>query len=221
MKNVAEIRNAKTAELVAYWNEHHASKPIKKFLDRATAERRCIELLDTLLDMDAAIDRMTKEAQAGVRSVASLVPAAAAQRNPERKHPNEVLVEEAAKAAESCPACGAIEDQTYYNDDESANCKLFCHRCSAVYSRRTRKLFKAAKASTSRSEAIARSWLDSAVKADRAERCAVTVDGKTYKSVPAAFRVLGLPMSRCIAVRMEVKRSGSAVFGELKFLKML
>lgn len=48
MKSVADIQAAKTAELVAFYNEHNADKPVKKFADRATAEKRCIDLLDSI-----------------------------------------------------------------------------------------------------------------------------------------------------------------------------
>lgn len=40
------IKEAKTAELVAFYNEH-TDKKIKKFVDRATAEKRCTELQKT------------------------------------------------------------------------------------------------------------------------------------------------------------------------------
>lgn len=47
MKTVEEIRAAKTGELVAWYNTK-AEKPVKKFTDRETAERRCISLLVAL-----------------------------------------------------------------------------------------------------------------------------------------------------------------------------
>lgn len=43
---LAVIQTASTAELLAFYNAHRA--PIKKFRDRATAEKRCAELLTTL-----------------------------------------------------------------------------------------------------------------------------------------------------------------------------
>jgi hypothetical protein len=48
MNTVAQIQTAKTAELVAFYNLHNADKPVKKFSDRATAEKRCIDLIDSL-----------------------------------------------------------------------------------------------------------------------------------------------------------------------------
>jgi hypothetical protein len=41
------VNTAKTAELVAFYNKH-ASKPVTKFADRKTAERRVSALLATL-----------------------------------------------------------------------------------------------------------------------------------------------------------------------------
>lgn len=42
------VSTATTAELVAFYNEHNADKPVKKFADRKTAERRVSALLETV-----------------------------------------------------------------------------------------------------------------------------------------------------------------------------
>lgn len=42
------VSTATTAELVAFYNEHNADKPVKKFADRKTAERRVSALLATV-----------------------------------------------------------------------------------------------------------------------------------------------------------------------------
>lgn len=228
MKNVAEIKAAKMSELVAWFNEMNASTPVKRFADRATAERRCIAVLDAQLDMDAAIDRMVIEAQAGVRSVASLVPAAAAQRNPERKEPKQMVAEERAGYKfdrDGCPSCGLKEEQTYATAEDNLK-RMFCHCCGIEYNGFTGRIRKDAAPSLSRAAAIAESWKNAAVAQDRATRCAVAVKGPdsfaaSYKSVPAAFRALGMPMGQMIAVRMEVKRNGRAVFGGFEFRPML
>lgn len=44
MKTVTDILEAKTSQLVVWYNER-ADKPIKKFRDRHTAEQRCLALL--------------------------------------------------------------------------------------------------------------------------------------------------------------------------------
>lgn len=45
--NTIDITTATTAELVAFWNAH-AEKPVKRFSDRKTAERRVAALIETL-----------------------------------------------------------------------------------------------------------------------------------------------------------------------------
>lgn len=44
IQNANDVLNAKTSELVAFYNER-AERPVTKFADRKTAERRVIELL--------------------------------------------------------------------------------------------------------------------------------------------------------------------------------
>ena len=53
------VKTATTAQLVAFYNEH-ADKPVTKFRDRATAEKRCQELLD----LDTANEAAPVEAPA-------------------------------------------------------------------------------------------------------------------------------------------------------------
>jgi hypothetical protein len=45
---VVEIENAETKDLIAFYNEHNAEKPVKKFADRQTALKRCTALLESL-----------------------------------------------------------------------------------------------------------------------------------------------------------------------------
>lgn len=66
--NLADIHNAKTSELLAFYNAHR--NPIQKFRDRATAERRVIELIRELL--------ATKQTQLATAPVAAPAPVAAA-----------------------------------------------------------------------------------------------------------------------------------------------
>jgi len=72
-----------------------------------------------------------------------------------------------------------------------------------------------------RSAAIAASWQDPKVRAARAERRPVKVGGEVYKSVPAAFVALGLPLSNVVRFRMGLKASdsGRAVFETDKGVK--
>lgn len=70
------------------------------------------------------------------------------------------------------------------------------------------------KTPTDRSEAIARSWLDTSVHEARATRTAVVVDNVYYKSTLAAFRALRFPLGGVIKFRMALKaaKGGKAVF---------
>lgn len=67
-----------------------------------------------------------------------------------------------------------------------------------------------------RSLGVATSWSNPEVKAARMTKHGVTVKagGKTaeFKSAAAAFRALGLPMSKCIKFRGKLKASGKEVF---------
>lgn len=54
MKTIADIQAAKTADLIAFWNEYN-EKQITKFSDRKTAESRCEKLLNQLI-ADGEID---------------------------------------------------------------------------------------------------------------------------------------------------------------------
>lgn len=40
-----DVLNAKTADLVSWYNEHSGKPPVKKFADRQTAEKRCLDIL--------------------------------------------------------------------------------------------------------------------------------------------------------------------------------
>ena len=147
--NQAEISAAKAAELVAFYNKHcaaHGGKPVAKFADRKTAERRVAEL-------------------AAKVAAAQPAPKAAAKKAPKAK--------------------------------------------AAVAQQR--------KSPAERSAAIARSWTDKTVAAKRATHNKVIVNGKTFRSVRAAFEDLGLPLGAHIKFRMDLKATGSKSFGTHTF----
>jgi hypothetical protein len=54
MKNLKDIQAATTSELVAFYNLHNAEKPIKKFADRPTAEKRVLALVEAVELEEAA-----------------------------------------------------------------------------------------------------------------------------------------------------------------------
>lgn len=71
---------------------------------------------------------------------------------------------------------------------------------------------KAVAAPEGRSAATTRTWADKGVAQARAVRSKVRVGGVQYRSTFAAFQALGLPESRHIAFRMELKTAGRKVF---------
>jgi hypothetical protein len=72
MNTVAQVKAAKTSELVSFYNKH-SEKPVKKFADRAIAEKRVIDLIDTL----------AAQAPAEVAPVAQVAPVVVAPVAPE------------------------------------------------------------------------------------------------------------------------------------------
>lgn len=59
---IEDVASAKTAELVTFYNAHNVEKPVTKFSDRKTAEKRVIALIEAL----AAIEGEAKEEAARV-----------------------------------------------------------------------------------------------------------------------------------------------------------
>ncbi len=90
LNSIEAIREAKTSELVTFYNAHNADKTITKFSDRATAEKRCIALLEVI----AALEEAPKAPEAPAPVVAHKPRKVA-----EKKEPNlEELDDEAFKA---------------------------------------------------------------------------------------------------------------------------
>jgi len=63
-----------------------------------------------------------------------------------------------------------------------------------------------------RSAAMATSWQDPEVRAKRAARHAITVNGETYKSMYKAFEVLGLDLKDHAKVRMQCVQNGTVEY---------
>lgn len=112
-----------------------------------------------------------------------------------------VEVKEIPQDGSCCPACGAEHDQTYENDLET---RLFCHRCSTTYYADGR-IYKAPAKSATRSAGIRKSWSDKNTHDLRSARHHVVVNGVEYRSVRAAFTQLGLPLSKHIKFRAQLK----------------
>lgn len=93
--NTINPRAATTAELVAFYNAHSNAAPVKKFQDRATAERRVTALLAEL-----RFTPPTHAEYAECRDLAHAIPPnPLAERNPERLSLPELLKRDGSAAA--------------------------------------------------------------------------------------------------------------------------
>ena len=66
--NEVNFSNMTTPQLVSFYNRH-STKPIKKFSDRQTAERRCAELFSSLSSQNPAKVMNQKSNQSDLRPV--------------------------------------------------------------------------------------------------------------------------------------------------------
>jgi hypothetical protein len=189
------VTTASTAELLAFYNAN-ATKPVARFSDRKTAERR----------VNALLVIMT---QAAVR------PKAVQAEYKPGTCPN--------CGATSDITCGQVVDtkrgQHVVNEHEA-----FCHSCCHEFNYDTGRAIRrrAQSDNATRSAAIAASWTDKRVAAARATRHAVRVTDPrggqgSYKSVREAFMVLALPLGQHIKFRGALKAAGKGEFSGFKF----
>ena len=68
MKTI-NVKTAATSELVAFYNAHSGKPAIKKFADRATAEKRVAALLETLAPVKASLAERVEANRARVITV--------------------------------------------------------------------------------------------------------------------------------------------------------
>lgn len=148
------VRTATTAELVAFYNAH-ASAPIKRFADRKTAERRCLELQATAAFLSAH-------------------PAApAAEPAP------------AAYTHDTCPVCGASDITCGTVVDSSFGQHLvreheaLCHGCGHEFNYNTGRPLRA-RAEPGRRATGPRPALSASLKLDRTVTCLDT--GESWKN---------------------------------------
>lgn len=179
-------------DLVVFYNAHNVDKPVAKFADRKTAERRVSAILDSL-DIIAA--------QGGDVEDGKLVDAPVMKTRASREvNPGTMLTDINAAIA---------EDEI---TEEDARRELELLKKAKVNA----TVKTGAKSGLTLSAAIAASWNDPLVAQKRMTRHGVTVtcngNSAEYKSVRAAFGTLGLPDSKHIRFRMLVKANGSAVF---------
>lgn len=192
-KMIAEMT---TAEMVAEYNLL-TGKSIKKFSSRAAGEQQLTKARELL-----AVAKQT--------ATVAVQPA----QQPEETQVTEEVKKSFDYAVDGCPNCGATEDQTYAGEEgTTAEERNFCHHCSTEYWRDTGEIYKDLAKSDTRSKAIAATWENDQIAAARSARDNVAVDGHgTFRSVAAAFKALGLPMSKHIKFRIEVKSNGTGIF---------
>jgi hypothetical protein len=198
------VRTATTAELVAFYNANVAAdKQIKKFADRATAERRVSNLSAYY---EASDEELAQEQEAAVQSSV---------------YGFEV------HGLYDCPHCDIHLSNGVSQHGDDVNGKPLrhdthefeCMGCGGGFGKTLRHAAK----STSRANAIAATWNDPQIAAARAQRTCVRVyDGfddiiGEYKSTAEAFRRLGLPLSKHIPFRMALKAAGSKTFAAYTF----
>lgn len=193
-KMIAEMT---TAEMVAEYNTL-TGKSIKKFSSRAAGEQQLAKARELL-----AVAKQT--------ATVAVQPA----QQPEETQVTEEVKKSFDYEVDGCPNCGATEDQTAAGEDgtTAGDERNFCHHCGTEYWRGTGEIYKAPAKSETRSKAIAATWENDQIAAARSARDNVVVDGKgTFRSVAAAFKALGLPMSKHIKFRIDVKANGSGTF---------
>ncbi len=97
-----DIKTLSTAELVALYNKHNPSAPVKKFQDRATAERRVQAILDQAMPKPSLA-----EYRASPDLAKAIPPNALAERNPERLPLHKLLERDGSFAASRAAAIAA------------------------------------------------------------------------------------------------------------------
>jgi len=179
-------------DLVVFYNAHNVDKPVAKFADRKTAERRVLAVLDS---MDIIAE------QGGDVEDGKLVDAPVMKTRASREvNPGAMLTDINA----------ALAEDEITEEDARKELELL------KQAKATATVKTGAKSGLTLSAAIAASWNDPLVAQKRMTRhgVMVTCNSSTaeYKSVRAAFAALGLPDSKHIRFRMLVKEHGTAVF---------
>jgi len=185
--NVNQVAKASTADLLAFFNANTGGAQVKKFADRKTAERRVKALIEEMI------------------ADGDLQPQEETQVSEDKKFNYTV---------DGCPHCHSTEDQTYAGEEgTAAEERNLCHHCGTEYWRETGEIYKAPAKSATRSAAIAKSWDNDEIAKARAARDNVSVEGYgTFRSVASAFKKIGLPISRHIKFRIDLKANGTGTF---------
>lgn len=185
-----DVIATKTADLVAFYNANSGSKPIKKFVDRRTAETRVIALIESLNALDEPSNESPIPDAKPREEVSSDV----------KTHKARAVVKKSEPTQEELDAMTDEEYEAFVKSglNDSANCVVQ----NGTPSHRR-----------SNSEGIAKSWNNKEVAQKRLTRNGVMVEGVgEFKSVRVAFAALGLPDSKHIRFRMKLKEAGRLNF---------
>lgn len=214
MKTIA-INEAKTAELVAFYNANITrvdpdGTPVKKFADRATAEKRVFNLVEKL-----AAHFPTEEIPEGHIPDPNAVAEGADEQDPaedtgtNESAESDTQEEEETEEDRARAAAAAVNGASAFN--------LLVQSVQDAVQKATESGVKpvASRSSSSKasnSDGVAASWADSEVRGARLKRDGVEVklDGKTvgvFKSTREAFRALRLPDNKHIRFRLKLKEA--------------
>lgn len=205
MNSIAQIRAAKTADLIAFFNQNHNGNPVKKFADRATAEKRCSEL-GRLMDLpeytEDELKALNPEAQAAVKAAEDAA------------HKEAAIAEKNAQNVFNALFGGMSDAQkSAHENGNGKGTKVVDGKVAAEEEAKAAPV-KGGRASNS--AGVAASWAKPDVMAARLTRhgVAVTVgeDVREFKSTRDAFRALRLPDSKHIRFRMKLKAEGIQTF---------
>jgi transposase-like protein len=194
--NASQIAAAKTAELLAWFNANSGADPVARFADRKSAERRVAALAAQLAAKFTNVPP-PPEGDYGV-----VAPAAAA-----------------AYVVGTCPSCGSRQDITrgQVKDRKSGQVivnehQATCHSCGHEFNYDTGKPLRSSTGGGARAFGGAASWDDAAIRAARVTHHGVSFTDaagtRQFRSVCDAFEKLGLPMSKHIGFRSQLKAAG-------------
>jgi transcription elongation factor Elf1 len=187
--NSINVSTAKTSELVAFYNAH-AVKPVNKFADRKTAERRVTELLATL------------KPAAKPAYVVGTCPNCGATTDI------------------TCGTVVESHGRQHVTNEHEALCHNCGHEFNYDTGRALKRRSAAANPDRSAAIAASWKNKDVAARRATRHAVRVTDPSNgqgNYKSVREAFLVLALPLGRHIKFRGALKAAGSAEIQGFKF----
>lgn len=199
---IAQIEAAPTKELVAYWNAH-ATKAITKFTDRATAVKRCVDLMMERGEWD---EEAENEEDPNTVEAAEKASEAEAQND-------------AAENGNSMDTSDADKNYVWpFGKPGEETPEQLAAKAALDEKAEPKKVTKKPSSGASNAAGVAASWADPSVAAARLTRDGVSVtigdDVQTFKSTRDAFRALRLMDSKHIRFRGILKANGTATYTE-------